>query len=456
MQFWLDIQQSLQDFISEDEFLTWIKPLNFVEFKESEYLLLSAHNSVIRDHVLEEFKRPFARAFEELNQASLNLKIRVEQVQKEEMNLFEDSSDSGSSKTGVQSPVGSQTKDWKHSEFTSNLDPKYTFDNFVEGSSNQFAYAAAQQVAEFPGTGSNPLVIYGSVGLGKTHLMLATGNEIKRRNPNARVLYMSTHSFRSQIVNAIRHKKIDDLKQFYNSMDVLLVDDIQFLSTGSKTQEEFFHLFNHLFENKSQIILTCDRFPKKLVNIEDRLVSRFSWGLTVYVEPPELETRVAILKQKAQDYQFKLSDDVAFFIAKHIMGHVRDLEGALTTVRAHANFMGLEATVPLVREALREQIVVHASILNIDNIQKMVADYYDLSLSDLLSKSRARSIARPRQMAMALAKEFTQMSLPDIGRAFGGRDHTTVMHACKKINELKQEDANTQGDWKNLVRRLQS
>jgi len=334
------------------------------------------------------------------------------------------------------------------------INPDFTFQTFVEGKSNQLAKAAALQVAENPGRAYNPLFLYGGVGLGKTHLMHATAHMIKERDPDARVAYVHSERFVSDMVRALQHNTINDFKAAYRSLNALLIDDIQFFANKDRSQEEFFHTFNELFEGQHQVILTCDRYPKEVEGLEERLKSRFGWGLTVAIEPPELETCVAILITKAQGAGIALPEEVAFFIAKRIRSNVRELEGALRRVIANSRFTGHAITIEFTREALKDLLSLQAKLVTIENIQKTVADYYKVRMADLLSKRRSRSVARPRQVAMALAKELTSHSLPEIGDAFGGRDHTTVLHACKRIKELRSEEQRMTEDYSNLLRTL--
>ncbi|PRD38101.1 UNVERIFIED_CONTAM: dnaA [Trichonephila clavipes] len=338
----------------------------------------------------------------------------------------------------------------------SNVRTNYTFSNFVEGKSNQLARAAASQVADNPGTAYNPLFIYGGTGLGKTHLLHAVGNGILAKKPDAKVIYMHSERFVQDMVKALQNNAIEEFKRYYRSVDALLIDDIQFFANKERSQEEFFHTFNALLEGNQQIILTSDRYPKEIDGVEDRLKSRFGWGLTIAIEPPELETRVAILMRKAQENQIRLPEEVAFFVAKRLRSNVRELEGALNRVIANANFTGRPITIDFVREALRDLLALQDKLVTIENIQKTVAEYYKIRVADLLSKRRSRSVARPRQMAMALAKELTNHSLPEIGDAFGGRDHTTVLHACRKIESLKEETHEIKEDFQNLIRTLSS
>ncbi|MGQ8367314.1 chromosomal replication initiator protein DnaA [Glaciecola sp. 1036] len=338
----------------------------------------------------------------------------------------------------------------------SNVKTEYTFENFVEGKSNQLARAAAVQVAENPGKSYNPLFLYGSTGLGKTHLIHAVGNGIVAKNPDAKIVYMHSERFVQDMVKALQNNAIEEFKRFYRSVDALLIDDIQFFANKERSQEEFFHTFNALLEGNQQIILTSDRYPKEIDGVEDRLKSRFGWGLTVVIEPPELETRVAILMRKANENRIELPNEVAFFMAKRIRSNVRELEGALNRVIANANFTGRPITIDFVRDALRDLLALQDKLVTIENIIKMVADYYQIKVADILSKKRTRSVARPRQLAMALAKEITNHSLPEIGNAFGGRDHTTVLHAVRKIEELRASDHDVMEDYKNLIRTLSS
>lgn len=340
--------------------------------------------------------------------------------------------------------------------YRSNINPTYQFDNFVEGKSNQLGKAAALQVTENPGGAYNPLFLYGGTGLGKTHLLHAVGNGIIKNNPNAKVVYMHSERFVQDMVKALQNNAIEDFKRYYRSVDALFIDDIQFFANKDRSQEEFFHTFNALLEGNHQIILTSDRYPKEIDGVEDRLKSRFGWGLTVAIEPPELETRVAILMRKAQESGINLPDEVAFFIAKRLRSNVRELEGALNRVIANANFTGRPITIDFVREALRDLLALQEKLVTIDNIQKTVAEYYKIKMADMLSKRRSRSVARPRQMAMALSKELTNQSLPEIGDAFGGRDHTTVLHACRKIAQLREESHDIKEDYANLIRTLSS
>ncbi|BGI50713.1 MAG: chromosomal replication initiator protein DnaA [Arsenophonus endosymbiont of Ceratovacuna japonica] len=338
--------------------------------------------------------------------------------------------------------------------YYSNINPKHTFSNFIEGKSNQLARAAASQVSDNNGESYNPLFLYGGTGLGKTHLLHAVGNNIIIRKTNAKIVYMHSERFVQNMVKALQNNAIEDFKRYYRSVDALLIDDIQFFANKERSQEEFFHTFNALLEGNQQIILTSDRYPKEINGVEDRLKSRFGWGLTVAIEPPELETRVAILMKKADENQIQLPNEIAFFIAKHLRSNVRELEGALNRVIANSNFTGRSITIDFVREALRDLLSLQEKLITIDNIQKTVVEYYKIKVSDLLSKRRSRSVTRPRQIAMALVKKLTNHSLPEIGDAFGGRDHTTVLHACRKIEQLREESYDIKEDFSNLIRTL--
>jgi chromosomal replication initiator protein len=336
----------------------------------------------------------------------------------------------------------------------SRLNPAFTFNSFVTGKANELARAAAAQVAEKPGSAYNPLFIYGGVGLGKTHLAHAIGNYFRAHVPQGKARYIHAEQYVSDVVRAYQHKAFDDFKRYYHSLDMLLIDDIQFFSGKSRTQEEFFYAFNALIESHKQVVITCDTYPKEIAGMENRLISRFGWGLTVAVEPPELEMRVAILIKKAEQESIQLPEDVAFFLARHIQSNVRELEGGLKRILAYARFTGHELSVELCREALRDLLAVQNRQISIENIQKTVADYYKIKVSEMYSKKRTRNVARPRQIAMALAKELTQLSLPDIGEAFGGRDHTTVLHACRKVTDLKTTHGEINRDITSLLKVL--
>lgn len=336
------------------------------------------------------------------------------------------------------------------------LNPSFSFDSFVTGKANQLARAAALQVSEHPGTAYNPLFIYGGVGLGKTHLIQAIGNLVHEQFSQAKIRYIHAEQYVSDVVRAYQHKAFDGFKRYYHSLDLLLIDDVQFFSGKNRTQEEFFYAFNALIDTHKQVIITCDTYPKEIAGMEDRLISRFGWGLTVAIEPPELEMRVAILIKKAEAEGVRLPEDVAFFIAKHIQSNVRELEGALKRILAYSNFAGHPLSLELAREALKDVLAIQFRQVSIENIQRTVADYYKIKVSEMYSKKRSRNVARPRQIAMALAKELTQLSLPDIGDAFGGRDHTTVLHACRKVAELKSDSPDINRDFEALLQVLRS
>lgn len=348
-------------------------------------------------------------------------------------------------------PQAPEFKTVGSSQETSRLNPHHVFDNLVVGKSNQLARAAALQIAEHPGTAYNPLFIYGCSGLGKTHLIQAIGNEVMKNNPRARVRYVKAERYVHDVVTASRNNSFNDLRKYYSSLDVLLIDDIHFFKGKERTQEEFFYTFNELVEGHKQVIITCDTLPKEIPNMEPRLVSRFGWGLTVQIDPPELEMRVAILLKKAETAGFRLPENVAFFIAQHIRSNVRELEGALKKVSAYSQFSNSQITIELTREALKDIIAVENRLISVDTIQKTVADFYHIKMTELLSRRRTRNLARPRQIAMALTRELTQMSLPNIGEAFGGRDHTTVLHACEVIRELSESDAQFRHDYETLL-----
>ena len=348
-------------------------------------------------------------------------------------------------------PEPQQQRITKHSN---NLNPDFTFDSFIEGKSNQLARAASLQTSQNPGKSYNPLFIYGGVGLGKTHLMHAIGHSILQQSPHANIAYLHSERFVADMVRALQHNVINEFKRHYRGVDALLIDDIQFFAGKERSQEEFFHTFNHLLEGQHQIVLTCDRYPKEVNGLEERLKSRFGWGLTVAIEPPELETRVAILNKKASRNNIFLPDEVAFFIAKRFRSNVRELEGALNRVVANSNLTGRPISLEFTQEALRDLLLIQDKQVTLENIQKTTAEYYKIRIADLLSKRRSRSIARPRQIAMAISKELTGHSLPEIGDAFGGRDHTTVLHACRKISDLRKTEQKIEEDYNNLTRIL--
>lgn len=442
---WKQCLDRLEQELPEQQLNTWIRPLHAVE--EDGVLRLLAPNHFVLDWVKERYLQNIHTALQQVcPQRTLPVQLEI-----------------GSSRQ----PVPTTTLEPARPDLTfaiesvvedtpvnGYLNSDFTFDNFVEGKSNQLARAACTQVAQNPGTAYNPLFIYGGTGLGKTHLLHAVGNLLRTQYPTARVVYQHCEHFVAQMVRALQHNAINEFKQYYRSADALLIDDIQFFAGKERSQEEFFYTFNTLIEGHQQIALTCDRYPKEVPGLEDRLKSRFGWGLTVAIEPPELETRVAILKRKAQQANIHLPDEVGFFIAKRIRSNVRELEGALRRVYANSLFTGKPITLAFTKEALSDLLILHDQLVSIENIQRTVADYYKIRVNDLTSGSRLRDLARPRQLAMALAKELTSHSLPDIGEAFGGRDHTTVLHACRKVRELRQKDRSFEEDYINLLTTL--
>jgi chromosomal replication initiator protein len=439
---WTVLAARLEAEMAEQQFNTWVRPLQVVD--EAGGLRLLAPNRFAVEWIGQHLSARIAQLLVELVGAEVPFSIEV-------------GSRAPATPSAPAAVAPEPSNRSRRSEVVPvgiRLNPDSTFDSFVEGKSNHFAKAAAIQVAENPGQAYNPLFIYGGVGLGKTHLMHAIGHVIKSRDPNARVTYVHSERFVSDMVKSLQHNTMNEFKSSYRSLSALLIDDIQFFAGKDRSQEEFFHTFNALLEGQNQIILTCDRYPKEVAGLEERLKSRFGWGLTVAIEPPELETCVAILISKAQAAGVVLPDEVAFFIAKRIRSNVRELEGALRRVIANARFTGQPITLDFAKEALKDLLTLQARLVTLENIQKTVADYYKVRVADLLSQRRNRSIARPRQVAMTLAKELTQHSLPEIGDAFGGRDHTTVMHACKRIKELQETDQRMREDYSNLLRTL--
>ncbi|MBQ0753924.1 MAG: chromosomal replication initiator protein DnaA [Gammaproteobacteria bacterium] len=456
---WNRCLSRLEGELPSQQFNMWIRPLQVVAAADGSELTLFAPNRFVVDWVREQFLQRIVELLAELEpQRAPSARLEVgssraapspaaEQVRAE----------------AVTAPLlarpnfGPATDTSEPARYRSNLIANYTFDSFVEGKSNRMAFAAAQQVAENPGShGYNPLLFYGGVGLGKTHLMHSVGNAILKSNPGAKVVYLHSERFVQDMVSALRNKTINEFKRFYRSLDALLIDDIQFFAGKEQSQEEFFHTFNSLLENGQQIILTCDKYPKEIKGLEERLQSRFGWGLSQPLEPPELETRVAILKKKAEESQIDLPNEAAFFIAQRIRSNVRELEGALRRVIAHVQFTGAQVDIGLVKDALKDLLASHARQISIDNIQRVVAEYYNLKIADLLSPRRSRSVTRPRQVAMSLSKELTTHSYPEIGDGFSGRDHTTVLHACRKVKQLRDEDADFEQDYQNLHRILTS
>ncbi len=439
MTLWNRCIRDLQAELPEQQFNTWIRPLQAVE--EGRVLRLLAPNRFVVDWLQEHY---IERILEIVDGSGAETEVVVEVGSRQIITPTE--TNARPKPTAITSPAPAAVE--------SRLNPSFTFDNFVEGKSNQLAKAAAMQVSENPGTSYNPLFIYGGVGLGKTHLMQAVGEAILVRSPAARVAYVHSERFVGDMVRGLQHNKISEFKRTYRSLDALLIDDIQFFAGKERSQEEFFHTFNALLEGQRQIILTCDRYPKEVNGLEERLKSRFGWGLTVAIEPPELETSVAILMSKAAAENVELPEEVAFFIAKRIRSNVRELEGALRRVIANSRFTGRAINLEFAKEALRDLLALQARLVSIENIQKTVAEYFKLRVGDLLSKRRSRSIARPRQIAMALAKELTNHSLPEIGDAFGGRDHTTVLHGCRRVTFLRETDKRIDDDYLNLLRTL--
>lgn len=438
--------------IPAQKYRTWIHPLQ--PEIDGDSLNLLAPNQFVLDWVSTHFLEQIQASVSEITEGNpLTVRLAIGSRKEDAGETRPSAPPPPTANQNAQKNTISFGKTSENSNST-NLNPLFTFETFVEGKSNQLARAASQQVSENPGKAYNPLFVYGGVGLGKTHLAHAIGNYILRQNPNAKILYLHSERFVADMIKALQRNAMNEFKRFYRSVNCLLIDDIQFFAGKERSQEEFFHTFNTLLDGHQQIVLTCDRYPKEINGLEERLKSRFGWGLTIAIEPPELETRVAILISKAQQAKIHLPSDVAFFIAKHIQSNVRELEGALKRVTANAHFTGREITVEFAREALKDLLTLQAKLVTIDNIQKTVAEYYKIKVSDILSKRRNRSLARPRQVAMALSKDLTSHSLPEIGDAFGGRDHTTVLHACRKIKELLDSSLDIQEDHKNLLRIL--
>lgn len=435
---WDQCLDRLEGELSAQQFNTWIRPLQ--PEQKGNQIRLFAPNQFVLDWINQNFLFRIQELITQLSGVEIPVRLEV-----------------GSQTPGISTSSSSASSSPKAApRRNTSLNPNFTFDTFVEGKSNQLGRAASMQVAENPGKGYNPLLIYGGVGLGKTHLMHAVGNLILQHHPDANVVYLHSERFVAEMVKALQHNKINEFKRYYRSVDALLIDDIQFFAGKERSQEEFFHTFNALLEGEQQVIMTCDRYPKEVDGLEERLKSRFGWGLPVAIEPPELETRVAILMKKAQLSGVDLPNEVAFFIGKRIRSNIRELEGALRRVIANAQFTGRPITLDFAKEALRDLLAIQDKLITIENIQKTVAEYYKIRVADLLSKRRNRSITRPRQLAMALCKELTNHSLPEIGDAFGGRDHTTVLHACRKIDELRESDQRMAEDHANLLRTLSS
>lgn len=450
---WDRCLSQLETELSEQQLNTWIRPLQAYEVASN--LKIMAPNRFVLDMVKNNF---FPRVQEIVTTLEPEKNIGVELIIGTGNNptVSDDSSTVASESIQTTSaPAFSEVVSAKPiARRASGLNPMFTFDTLIEGKSNQLGRATAMQIGNEPGGSYNPFLIYGASGLGKTHLMQSIGHQILKNKPDARVLFINSERYVQEMVQSLQHSKMNQFKDFYRNLDALLIDDIQFFAGKEQTQEEFFHNFNALFEGGQQIVLTCDRYPKEVNGLADRLKTRFGWGLTVAVEPPELEMRVAILHSKAEQDGFELPTEVSFFVAKKIRSNVRELEGALKRLTASARFKGEPITIELAKDTLSDLLAVQAKLVTIENIQKTVAEYYKIRLADLSSKSRSRSIARPRQIAMSLAKELTSKSLPEIGRAFGGRDHTTVMHACKKVKELIEMDTGVREDHANLMRIL--
>lgn len=451
---WSRVIGVLESELSAQQVTTWIKPLKSTQTKDE--LVLLAPNRFVVNWIDKNYRNRIQQIVHSLDGGeSLSLDIRVEgqdAPSAKQSNTVKQDKVVSSSASNRQ--IASPPSDLAPTSTSDHLND-YNFDRFVAGKSNQVARAAAQQASEQPGLSDlNPLFIYGGVGLGKTHLMVAAGNAIRRNNPDARVVYVHAEKFVTDMVRALQHSTIDQFKRYYRSADALLMDDIQFLGKKERSQEEFFHTFNALLERRQQVIMTCDRYPRDMENLEERLKSRFGWGLTVSVDPPELETRVAILRSKAEESSINLSDEVAFFIANKVRSNVRELEGALKKVLAQANFTGRAITEDFAREALRDLLASQAKLVTCENIQRSVAEFYKVRQSDLMSPKRTRSIAWPRQIAMALSKELTNHSLPEIGKAFGGRDHTTVLHAVRKVLAKYDEEALFRDEYESLKRIL--
>lgn len=451
---WERCQDELRRKLSEQQFRTWIAPLTATESQGA--LTISAPNRFVLEWVRDKFLSNIEQLTSSLaNEPTVvSLALSNGQVKHAESAAPAAPEIRREVVAPVPFPAVPTEDRERRTRDRGRLNTTFTFDNFVAGKANQLARAAALQVAEHPGTAYNPLFIYGGVGLGKTHLIQAIGNFVHERAPQARILYIHAERYVSDVIQAYQHKSFDAFKKYYHSLDLLLIDDIQFFSGKNRTQEEFFYAFNALIDAHKQVIITCDTYPKEISGMEDRLISRFGWGLTVAMEPPELEMRVAILLKKAENEGIQLPEDVALFIATHVQSNVRELEGGLKRVAAYCRFATLPITLESARTALKDLLAVQTRQISVENIQKTVADFYKIKVSEMYSKKRARSVARPRQMAMALAKELTQLSLPDIGEAFGGRDHTTVLHACRKIAELRSENPEITRDFDSLLQVL--
>ena len=445
--FWSTCLSRFQQELSAQQYNTWIKPLSHEIVNDG--LRLLAPNRFVQQWVKDRFLSKIEKMGEELFQRPVVVELAL--METPIASTPQSAAGNNEQPARNDTKVEPKPKKVKTVEDTSRLNPSFNFDNFVTGKANQLARAAALQVAENPGTGYNPLFIYGGVGLGKTHLMQAIGNTLREQRPEAKIRYLHAERYVNDVVKAYENRAFDEFKQNYHSLDLLLIDDIQFFAKKNRTQEEFFYAFNSLIEAKKQIVISCDTYPKEIADMDERLRTRFSWGLTVAIEPPELEMRVAILRKKAEAQRIVLNEDVAFFVAKQVRSSVRELEGALNRIVAMARFTGHMIDVPLAKEALADLIAVRGRQVTIENIQKTVADYYKIKVSDMYSKKRTRNVARPRQVAMSLARELTDRSFPDIGEAFGGRHHTTVIHACDEIEKLRQSDPTMSRDIAFLV-----
>ena len=441
--FWDLCQERFRANLTQQQFSTWIKPLVFDDGGDEVRIL--APNHFVMDWVREKFAEHIDSWAQEFYARPVAISYALGKKP-----AAADAAPTAPAANPAEPAVPAAAP----SQVGMRINPGFTFDNFVSGRANQLARAAALQIADNPGVAYNPLFVYGGVGLGKTHLLQAIGNRVRQTNPAARISYIHANDYVDDVVKAYLNKQFDDLKRRYMSLDLLLIDDIQFLAKKDRTQEEFFYVFNSLIENKKQIVITCDTFPKEISGLDDRLKSRFAWGLTVAVEPPELEMRVAILLAKARAESLKLDESVAFFIAKQVRSNVRELEGALKRVIAFSRFHEKPITMELVKEALRDLIASTSRMVSVENIQKTDADFYKIKVADMFSKKRTRNLARPRQIAMALAKELTNQSLPEIGESFGGRDHTTVIHACRKVAELRETEADIGRDYLVLLQTL--
>ena len=430
---WNECIEEIKKKISKQQFSTWITPLSFSFEKESHTVIISAPNQFILQWVNARFHDEIKNKFLKMNQATT---IEFKSIKKQKIN----------SQTSHTKKIDKKNKETPEKTKTTGLNKAFNFDNFVTGKANQLATAAAKQISENPGKSYNPLFIYGGVGLGKTHLIQAIGNHLKGLQPESKIKYLHAERYVSDVVKAYENKSFDSFKKQYHSLDLLLIDDIQFIAKKNRTQEEFFYAFNSLIENKKQIIITCDSYPKEIIGVDERLRTRFSWGLTVAIEPPELEMRVAILKKKAEEVNIILPEEVAFFVAKQIRSNVRELEGALNRIVAMANFSGRQIDMHLTKESLKDLIAVRGRQVSVENIQKTVADYYKIKIADMHSKKRSRNFSRPRQIAMSLTRELTNLSFPEIAEAFGGRHHTTIMHACEEIESLRLKDHNVGQD----------